>query len=451
MKRILKRQQFTLENSKFYCVLGMLFKLAFFFICVLFPLESCDSNISLDKNKFIFESSGKKEFFDYSDLKQRIISEKLETMNLRSKVSQMMLISVDGTSYSDSISLYTGEYSPGGFLLFKYNVDSENYKDIKLFTDKLKNAYTSFDQIAPYIAIDHEGGDVNRLKKVMPSLPSQKYMAEHFFVSDAGEIYYLHSKMLEKLGINVNLAPVNEIKTAENSEFLVNRSFGDRKKVYEYGNVELFNISRTKVLPVQKHFPGNTNEDTHTGKAVIDCDIETVNDLYIAPFHDVRTINDSAVMMSHTILESIDTKPSCISKDTINLFKDSTGFSGLIFTDDLTMDALAKSGFPIKSAIIEAVRAGVDVIMLSITNYVRLVENVIGEIESDDELIENVNRAVAKILEWKIDCGLVDIDLFSDKPSLLCDKEFVYTEDSEKSFYDYHKRADEILAENGIR
>ena len=305
--------------------------------------------------------------------------------------------------------LYTGDYSPGGFLLFRYNVNSDKYKEIKSFTDKIKNTYTSLNQISPYIAIDHEGGDVNRLQKALPNLPSQQFISEHYSLEDAGKMYYYHSKMLEKLGINVNLAPVNEIETVENIEFLKSRSFGDRKSVYEYGNAELWNIIKTSVLPVQKHFPGNTNTDTHTGKSVIDSDLEIIQNLYIAPFRDVRNMNQSAVMMSHTILDAVDSKPSCISDKTINYFKDNTGFNGLLFTDDLTMDALTKDGFPVKRAIVEAIRSGVDVIMLSITNYLRIIDSVIPDIEDDSELIEKIDSAVERILNWKIDCGLVDV------------------------------------------
>ncbi len=422
-----------------------------FSVSCLFLFNSCKSDFTVNPEEYIFNSSNYIDIKNYSEIRKNLVKNAISEMSLKEKLSQMLLISVDGTYNNESISLFTGEYAPGGFLLFKYNVDSDNYKEIKTFTDKLKNEYTRLNQVSPYIAIDHEGGDVNRLKKVMPNLPSQKYIAEHYSMNSAGEIYYLHSKMLEKLGINVNLAPVNEIETEENHEFLVNRSFGNINKVYEYGNAELFNINRTMVLPVQKHFPGNTNEDTHTGKAVIDCDLKTINDLYIAPFKNVRNINDTAVMMSHTILEKIDSKPSCISTNTINLFKDSTGFGGLLFTDDLTMEALEKSGYPMRKAIVEAVRAGVDVIMLSITNYIRIVDNVIGEIEKDSELVENIDRAAGRILNWKIDCGLVDIDLFSEKPALLFDKEFSYSEDSEKSFYDYYAQAELLLKEAWIR
>ena len=416
---------------------------------ILIMFIGCNQEIPIDINSFIIKDSSKIEIVDYSSLKNELIEKQLSNMSLKSKLAQMLLISADGTSNSDKISLYTGEYSPGGFLLFRYNVDSAEYKAIKTFTDNLKNEYTSMNQIAPYIAIDHEGGDVNRLQKALPQLPSQQFISEHYSFTDAGKIYYYHSKMLEKLGINVNLAPVNEIKTDENVEFLINRSFGDRKKVYEYGNAELWNIIRTSVLPVQKHFPGNTNTDTHTGKSVINSDLEIIQKLYIAPFRDVRNMNQSAVMMSHTILDAVDSKPSCISEKTIKYFKDNTGFDGLLFTDDLTMDALSKDGFPMKRAIVEAIRSGVDVIMLSITNYMRIIDSVIPDIENDSELIEKIDRAVGRILNWKIDCGLVDIDFFRDTPSLVFDKSFVCTAEDEESFNFYYKKAEEAVGKKG--
>ncbi len=420
-------------------------KKAVVLIIICFFFWGCNPVSQLDCNLFNNTSSDNREIIDYKTVKENLIQQTVESMSLKSKVAQMLLISVDGNCLSNSISLYTGEYSPGGFLLFKFNVDSSEYKKIKSFNDLLKNTYTSINQIAPYIAIDHEGGDVNRLKKVLPGLPSQEYIASCFSLSDAKSMYYYHSKMLEKLGININLAPITEIKTDENHEFLVNRSFGDSKKVFEYVNAALWGIERTSVLPVQKHFPGNTNEDTHTGRAVINSNMDVIRDLYIAPFKDVRNINNSAVMMSHTVLNAVDSNPSCISKETVKLFKDSTGFSGLLFTDDLTMDALSKSSFPLKKAMVAAIDAGVDVIMLSITNYIRIVDSIISEIEGNEELVKKIDMAVKKIINWKIDSGLIGIDLFSEVPSLSFDIKYECSEGEEQSFDAYHDMAEAIL------
>ena len=424
----------------------MMKRIAFLFFSI-FLFYGCNQINTVDINPYI-----KKNLWvnpqNYEKIKTELIKNQIESMTIESKVAQMLLISVDGTSNSQNVYLYKADYAPGGFLLFRYNVDSAEYKEIKNFTDYIKNEYTSLNQISPYIAIDHEGGDVNRLQKVMPHLPSQQYIAEHFSIADAGVVYYYHNKMLEKLGINVNLAPVNEIKTTENLEFLVNRSFGDNKKVYEYGNAEIWNIIRTSILPVQKHFPGNTNDDTHTGKSVINSSLDVIQDVYIAPFRDVRNLNQSAVMMSHTVLEAVESKPSCISDKTISFFKDNTGFEGLLFTDDLTMDALIKDGYPMKRAILEAIKSGVDVIMLSVTNYIRIVDSVINDIKEDNELINKVDRAVERILAWKIDCGLVGIELFSDTPSLVFDKQMEYTKEDEESFDEYYKKAENLWLNN---
>ena len=419
-------------------------RICFLFFSVIL-LYSCNQITPVDIEQFVIKKSNNINYKNYSLIKDEIVRNHIKSMTLKSKIAQMLLISVDGTCYTDSIYLYKDEYSPGGFLLFRYNVDSAEYKSIKKFTDSLKNEYTELNQIAPYIAIDHEGGDVNRLQKAMPMLPSQQYIADHYNLKDASDIYYYNAKMLEKLGINVNLAPVNEIKTNENSKFLVNRSFGDRKKVYEYGNAELWSIIKTSILPVQKHFPGNTNIDTHTGKSVIDDDFDIIKNLYIAPFNDVRNKNESAVMMSHTILDAVDSKPSCISDKTIKYFRENTEFNGLLFTDDLTMEAISKDGYPVKRAIIEAINAGVDVIMLSVTNYIRIIDSIINDVENNEELVEKVNSAVERIIDWKIKCGLIDIDVFSENPELIFGKTFNYNEEDEESFIRYYNKAENLM------
>ena len=153
-------------------------------------------------------------------------------------------------------------------------------------------------------------------------------------------------------------------------------------------------------------------------------------------------------MMSHTVLEAVESKPSCISEKTISYFKDKTEFDGLLFTDDLTMEALTKDGYPMKRAILEAIKSGVDVIMLSVTNYIRIVDSVINDIKEDNELIKKVDHAVERILNWKIDCGLVGIELFSEKPSLVFDKISEYSEEDEESFENYYKKAETLWLNN---
>ena len=59
-----------------------------------------------------------------------------------------------------------------------------------------------------------------------------------------------------------------------------------------------------------------------------------------------------------------------------------------------------------------------------------------------------MDRAVERILNWKIDCGLVGIDLFSETPSLVFEKQIKYTEEDEDSFNDYYEKAENLWLKN---
>ena len=81
-------------------------------------------------------------------------------------------------------------------------------------------------QIVPFLAVDQEGGLVDRLKVLNTPLLSQKRIAETKTVSQAYEIYKSQALFMKDLGFNMNFAPVVEVCTKENEDFLLGRSFG---------------------------------------------------------------------------------------------------------------------------------------------------------------------------------------------------------------------------------
>ena len=94
----------------------------------LFLFFGCNPAITVNIEPLIQKQNAKQNPVNYQSLKNDLIKKQIESMTLESKIAQMLLISVDGTSNSENVYLYKDDYAPGGFLLFRYNVDSANTK-----------------------------------------------------------------------------------------------------------------------------------------------------------------------------------------------------------------------------------------------------------------------------------------------------------------------------------
>lgn len=389
----------------------MMKKVFYCFAACIILFTSCTQNeITLQKNdildvfrkniNYIEENKKSLEFDSINDYFQTLTDEE--------KVAQLFLVSLDGNK-NDQIQriINTNKTAPGGYLLFAFNIQETSDEMIE-FLSELNKRYIEKGNIPPFISIDHEGGVVNRLRNICSKLPSQLSIAKKFSYKEALNLYELQGEQLKNLGIHVNIAPVVEILTDQNIEFLDDRSFGNKESVLTYSKAQIKGMSNAEVLPVLKHFPGNTNNDPHTGLPILDCDEDTLTEIYLTPFYKLDNITESGVLVAHTVAPVIDEHPACLSEKVINLLNSkSEKFDGLIFSDDLLMKALIKNGYPVEKSLIAAINAGVNILMISTGSFDEYEDIVLSEYEKDSDFKEKVDKSVKKILEWKVSCNLL--------------------------------------------
>ena len=157
---------------------------------------------------------------------------------------------------------------------------------------------------------------------------------------------------------------------------------------------------------VLKHFPGyGNNVDTHTGIAVDERPLETFLSSDFLPFKAGIDAGAGAVLVSHNIMTCADhTLPASLSPAVHQLLRDKLGYTGVVMTDDLAMDAVAqyaKDG----SAAVLAVLAGNDLLISS--DYQTQIPQVLAALQDgtiDETLID---AAVTHVLLWKMQLGLL--------------------------------------------
>ncbi len=371
-------------------------------------------------------------------LQEEAITQYVSNLTLEQKISQLFLVSVDGTNANLSATTY--HVPPGGYILFSRNtVDGED-KIISLIGDTL-TYYGTTGEILPYFSIDHEGGIVNRLRGVASQLPSAQDVAIALEVDEAEHLYSLAAMQLKALGIHVNLGPMAEASYASNKDFAGTRSYGTREKTVHYSSAFLNGFREQGIYCVVKHFPGNTNVDPHYFLPVLKGDKETIQKLYVEPF--TTLVADDGLLISHVIVPSFDeNNPACLSPIVMDeLVYNSLNFNGLVFSDDILMDALLEHGYPPEIAMSMALKAGVNVLMISHPAYWNVIPILENLVEDDSELEVLINNSVKKILFAKEQMGLY---FYKEVQSSTGDSSLIFESVNVSSLYNIEKQLNDF-------
>ena len=251
------------------------------------------------------------------------------------------------------------------------------------------------------MAADEEGGRVQRLRHILPDLPSAARQVNERLEIVAQRAERHATQMLEA-GFNVNLAPVLDVGAGPG---IGDRSFSnDATLVTDYGVATIEGLSDAGVLPVAKHFPGHgsANEDSHYGRSQSP-PLTQLRQEDLLPFEAAISTGKSAVMVSHLeIPELTGELPASLSSAAIDgLLRTELGFDGLVITDALNMKAVADR-WPVEESVTMAIGAGADVVILGSLADVRPAFASIDESVYQGELeVERINDAATNVLRAK--------------------------------------------------
>lgn len=341
----------------------------------------------------------------------------MNSLSLEEKVCQLFIVNLEGdrtfvpvekmtavsSGYKDGVPVI-----PGGYLFFSYNL-AETPEEVIDFTDSIREFCLKNDSVPPFLAIDQEGGYVNRLRTLNGPLPSAERVSSRMSVENAYRLYSLQAVQMKSLGFSVNMAPVVEICTDMNREFLDGRSFGDADEVGLYSRACVNAYENNGIGAVAKHFPGNTNTDPHTGLPEIRLSEENLYSL-LAPFRKIVSARPAGMLMSHARTSCIDSKtPACLSYEWVTkTLKDAYGFEGIVFSDDIFMGALSGNGYPPEKACVQAIEAGVDCIMISEKRIAEPAKVLVMRARTDEAFSARITDAAKKMILFKLKYGILE-------------------------------------------
>jgi len=257
---------------------------------------------------------------------------------------------------------------PGGFVLIGRNIETGH--QVLELTSSIRSAVS----VPPLIAVDQEGGPVDRLKSIFGPTPSADLLRAVKDASVAARLGEITAEALRTLGFNVNLAPVLDIAVDDSVDNgLKGRYLGTlAAEVARLSGAYLEGLQRGGVVGAGKHFPGlgAATVNPHMDLPTIDRSRDQILNQDLLPYSELFSkINArlNSVVVGHGHYPAYDgpaALPASLSKNIVTgLLREELDFKGLTITDDLTMGAVSAARELTEAAVV-AFEAGNDMVMV---------------------------------------------------------------------------------------
>ncbi|GAB4192335.1 MAG: beta-N-acetylhexosaminidase [Thalassobaculales bacterium] len=272
------------------------------------------------------------------------------------------ILGCEGSTLSSAEAAFFRAQNPWGFILFQRNCEEPD--QVRALVGALREAVGRAD--AP-VLIDQEGGRVARLKPPhwrptpAPGRFAQRFaQAPELAVEGAWLNARLIARDLHALGITVDCAPVLDVLRPETHNVIGDRAYGrDPEVVAAFGRAVADGLKAGGVHAVMKHIPGHgrATVDSHFTCPRVAATMAELADDFL-PFQRLSDL--PFAMTAHVIYDAIDTvRPATLSPAVIErAIRGAIGFSGLLISDDLSMNAL---GGRLGERAAQALAAGCDI------------------------------------------------------------------------------------------
>ncbi len=326
----------------------------------------------------------------------------LKKMTLEEKIAQLLIIRV----YSDfsqekinEIENTVSKYQVGGVCFFKGSPG----KQIAL-TNRLQKV----SNIPLLITMDAEWGPSMRLDSCA-EFPRQMQLGA---MNSAGDtlIYRMGKEVAQQckaLGVHVNFAPTIDVNNNPDNPVINFRSFGELSKlVAEKGVAYMKGMQENGITACVKHFPGHgdTDVDSHYNLPSIHKSRQELDSLELYPFQKLIDAGVEMVMVSHLNVPALDSAKNSIATLSYpivtQLLKEELGFKGIVITDGMDMSGLRKSYPKGAEAEIQALLAGIDILLLP-NDPAEIIPEIKKAVENGTIPLELIDKKCLKMLTLK--------------------------------------------------
>jgi beta-N-acetylhexosaminidase len=254
----------------------------------------------------------------------------------------------------------------GGVILFTRNF--KNCEQLKAFTASIH----AVRQPPLLIAVDHEGGRVQRFREGFTKIPPMREFGHIWdknpkkakeLATSAG---WILAAELRAYGVDFSFTPVLDMDYGD-SLVIGNRAFHlDKQAINDLAFSLMQGLKKGGMAAVGKHFPGHgfVVADSHVSIPVDERSFDEIAQNDMQPFRMLIDDGIPAIMPAHVIYAKVDDKPAGFSQKWLQkVLRERLGFNGVIFSDDLSMEA-ASAGGDVTTRALAALNAGCDMVLL---------------------------------------------------------------------------------------
>jgi beta-N-acetylhexosaminidase len=292
------------------------------------------------------------------------------------QIAQMLLVGFRGTELSDTNHIVRDieQYKIGGVILYEKDGPTQSRPRNIVSPEQVKKLVADLKSCSEgklIVAIDQEGGAVDRLKSIygFPKTVTAQYLGT-INKADTTRFYAKSiAGTLKEMGINLNFAPVVDLNVNPASPAIgaLGRSFSVNPDTVVF-NAGIFIDEHEKdgILSCCKHFPGHgsATNDSHLGLTDV---TNTWSETELEPYRQlIKSGKCKMIMTAHVFNQNLDQEyPATLSYTILNgILKKQLGFEGVIVSDAMEMKAISEE-YGLKTAIMKAINAGCDILVFS--------------------------------------------------------------------------------------
>ena len=297
----------------------------------------------------------------------------------------LIMLDIEGRQLSEDDRKRLRHPLTGGVILFSRNYESPHQ------LEELTAEIHRLRRPPLLIAVDHEGGRVQRFREGFTRLPPMRALGavwdEHplrarHLARDAG---YVLAAELRAHGIDLSFTPVLDLDFG-NSAVIGDRAFHSQPEaVIELAGALIEGLTLAGMAACGKHFPGHgfIAADSHTDVPVDTRSLAQIEAADLIPFRELIAHGLSSIMPAHVIYPAVDDRPAGFSKIWLSqILRTQMKFQGVIFSDDLSMEGARVAGDIVARAD-AAIDAGCDMVL------------VCNRPDAADELLSRLRRKMA--------------------------------------------------------
>ncbi|MCL4502125.1 MAG: beta-N-acetylhexosaminidase [Deltaproteobacteria bacterium] len=276
---------------------------------------------------------------------------------------QLLMMGIPGPKLDDVARELVRDLKVGGVILFARNLESP--EQVWQLTFDLQEQARQAGSLPLLIALDQEGGPVQRLKSPFTLIPAARELGTTATPEEVEDLSRRVARELNLVGINMNLAPVLDVPRSPACPQWHRAYSSDPERAARYALAAIRGYLTGGVIPVAKHFPGlgDTLADSHQVlPTALSADAKREADLL--PFRKAAAADVPAVMTAHLLVPAWDSLPATLSAVALQgWLRQKLGFQGVVITDDLEMGAISGQ-MPVAQAAAEALSAGADLLLI---------------------------------------------------------------------------------------